>query len=118
MGFILRSAFWLTLASIVVPVEARFGYEGKSNDGRDVSVSEQVHDAAYAAWGFAVDVAHTCDTNPAVCAAGQNLISTVADTGASLLKDAQSRLSAPQTAHVADAAPHTGSHKKIQARVE
>src|SRR5437588_812014 len=103
MGFILRSVFWLALASIVVPAEARLGYTDKGARGREVPVSEQVHDAAYAVWGFATQLAQTCDTNPALCAAGQNLMSTVTDTGASLLKEAQSHLSAPENPRLAAA---------------
>jgi hypothetical protein len=118
MGFILRSVFWLTLASIIVPVEARLGSDGNAARGREVPVAEQVHDAAYAAWGFAVQVGKTCDTNPSLCAAGQNLISTVSDTGASLLHEAQMRLAPPKNARLADASTRAQQHKKFQDRIE
>ena len=118
MGFILRSVFWLTLASIVVPAQARLGYDATSTGGREVPFSEQVHDAAYAAWGFATQLAQTCDTNPSLCAAGQNLMSTVTDTGASLLREAQSRLSPAEKPRILEAATHAQPHKKFQARIE
>jgi len=118
MGFILRSVFWLTLASIVVPVQARFGYDGQDAPKRDASVSEQMHDAAYAAWGFAVQLGQTCDTNPSLCAAGQNLITTVTETGSSLLQEAQTRFTPPKNTHLADASTHAQQHKKFQDRIE
>ncbi len=118
MGFILRSVFWLTLASIIVPAEARLGYTGKGAGGHEVPFSEQVHDTAFAVWGFATRLAQTCDTNPALCAAGQNLMSTVTDTGASLLKEAQSHLPTPENPRLADAISHAQQHKKFQARIE
>ena len=49
MGFILRSVFWLTLASLVVPAQMRLGYEDHTSAGREVPLTEQMHDAAYAA---------------------------------------------------------------------
>src|SRR6185436_18599882 len=102
--------FWLTLASLVVPAQMRLGYDGDAASGREVPLAEQVHDAAYAAWGFAVQVGQACDTNPSLCAAGQNLITTVSDTGASLVKEAQARFAEPKpepkTAHLADASTH------------
>lgn len=118
MGFILRSVFWLTLASIIVPAEARFGYDAKSADAREGSFSVQMHDTAYAVWGMAAQLPKICDTNPGLCAAGENLVSTVSATGASLLKDAQSRLSAHDNPHVAEASPQVQQHKKFQARIE
>ena len=119
MGFILRSVFWLGLASIIVPVEARLGYDGDAAQGHDVPLAERMHDAAYAAWGFAVQVGKTCDTNPSFCAAGQNLISTVSDTGASLLQEVQARLlPPPKNTHLADASTHAQQHKKFQDRIE
>lgn len=118
MGFILRSVFWLTLASIIVPAELRVGYDGRGAGGREIPFSEQVHDTAYAVWGFATQLAQTCDTNPALCAAGQNLMSTVTDTGASLLKEAQTRLSAPENPRLVEAISHPQQHKKFQARIE
>jgi hypothetical protein len=118
MGFILRSVFWLTLATIVVPAQLRLGNDGSAADGREVSLSEQMHETAYAVWGFATQVAKTCDTNPSFCEAGKNLMSTVTDTGASLLREAQTRLSPPSSAHLADASSHAQQHKKFQDRIE
>ena len=117
MGFILRSVFWLTLASIVIPVEARFGYDG-NDTGRDVPLSEQMHDAAYAAWGFAVQLGNACETNPSLCTAGQNLIDTVSETSSSLLQEAEARFMPPKKAHLADASTHAQQHKKFQDRIE
>ena len=118
MGFILRSVFWLGLASIIVPAQMRFGSDGKGTDGHEISLSQQLHDTAYAAWGFATQVAGTCDSNPAFCDAGKNLVTTVADTGGSLLREAQARFAAPANTHFADAAPRAQQHKKFQDRIE
>jgi hypothetical protein len=118
MGFILRSVFWLSLASIVVPAQARLGYDGRTASGKDVPVAEQLHDAAYAAWGFAVQVGQTCESNPSLCEAGQNLISTVSATGTSLIQEAQARLAAPKNTHLAEASVHPQQHKKFQDRIE
>jgi len=118
MGFILRSVFWLTLASIVVPAEARLGYRDRASGGREVSFNEQIHDTAYAVWGFTAQLAQTCDTNPSLCTAGQSLMSTVTDTGASLLREAQSRLSTPENPRFVAASSHPQQHKKFQARIE
>ena len=118
MGFVLRSVFWLTLASIVVPVHARFGYDGRGADGQQSTIGEQMHDTAYAVWGFASELSKTCDANPAFCDAGQNLIDTVSNTGASLLQDAQARLSVPANRQLAEASPLAQHHKKFQDRIE
>jgi hypothetical protein len=121
MGFILRSVFWLGLASIIVPAEARLGASADKASGKDIPVAEQLHDAAYAAWGFAVEVGKTCQSNPSLCEAGQNLVTTVGDTGASLLQEAQTRFIAPKNAqntHLADASAHAQQHKKFQDRIE
>ena len=118
MGFILRSVFWLTLASIIVPAQARLGYDANGSSGKEIPIAEQLHDAAYAAWGFAVEVGKTCESNPSVCDAGKNLITTVSDTGTSLLQEAQARFTGPKNTHVADASTHTQQHKKFQDRIE
>jgi hypothetical protein len=118
MRFILRSVFWLTLASIIVPAQARLGNDSAGASGKEIPVAEQLHDAAYAAWGFAVQVGKTCESNPSLCEAGQNLISTVTDTGTSLLEEAQARFVAPKNTHLADASTHAQQHKKFQDRIE
>ena len=118
MGFILRSVFWLALASIIVPAEMRFGGRGDATGGREVSIGEQVHDTAYAAWGFVGEVARTCETNPAFCKAGQDLVTTVTDTGASLVREAQSRFAASANPRLAEASPRAQQHKKFQDRIE
>ena len=118
MGFVLRSVFWLALASIVVPAHVRFGSDSRGTDGREVTLNEQIHDTGYALWGFATEVVKTCDSNPSFCDAGKNLINTVSDTGASLLQEAQTRLAAPANPRVADASPRAQQHKKFQARIQ
>ena len=118
MGFILRSVFWLTLASLVVPTQMRLGYDGDASSGHQIPIAEQVHDAAYAAWGFAVQVGQACDTNPSLCTAGQELVSTMSDTGASLVQEVQARFTEPKKAHLADASTHAQQHKKFQERIE
>jgi hypothetical protein len=118
MGFVLRSVFWLTLASIVVPVHARFGYDGRGADGQQSTIGEQMHDTAYAVWSLASEISKTCEANPAFCDAGKNLIGTVSDTGTSLLQEARAQLSAPRNPRFAEASPQTQQHKKFQDRIE
>lgn len=127
MGFIFRSAFWLVLASILVPAEARLGHDGQAADGAPkVALGDQIHDAAYAAWAFLGQVAQTCETNPDVCKAGQNLAETVADTGSALVIDIHDRLTAVAQDHMSampESVQQTAQatvqrHAKFQARVE
>jgi hypothetical protein len=119
MGFILRSVFWLGLASIIVPAQMRLGGDSHATDGREATLNEQIHDTAYAMWGFASEVVKTCDSNPAFCDAGKNLITTVTDTGASLLHEAQTHFAGPANMHVADASPQRAQqHRKFQDRIE
>lgn len=119
MGFIFRAAFWLGLASILVPADARLGYEGQTADGRPpAAIGDQIHDAVYAAWGFASELAQTCETNPSLCEAGQNLASTVAETGSALVIDIHERLTTAAQEHISAVPQAAERHAKFQARAE
>jgi hypothetical protein len=116
MSFIFRTIFWLTLASVVIPPEARLG--GDDGDAMPADLGAAMHDIAYEVWGFGVGLAQTCETNPELCQAGQELISATAETGSSLVVGLNNRWqdAASEAAVEPGQAPVTRG--KFQARVE
>lgn len=118
MGFIFRSIFWLALALVALPPEARLGGGEGEVDMREVDLGLELHNAVYAAWGFAVEAVSACDTNPELCKAAGSLWDTTVATATRLAGDAQERWdpAAGDETRLAEAAA-TGA-KKIQARVE
>jgi hypothetical protein len=114
MGFVFRTIFWLALALVVVPPQARLGGD-EEVDWRDVDLDLALHDVAYALWGLTVQVGSACETNPELCKAAGDLADTAVKTAGAIASDTTARL-ADEPAEPAKirAAPH----KKIQARVE
>ena len=117
MGFILRAVFWLALAMVLIPPQNRLGGDDTA-DFRDVDVGLELHNAAYAAWTFGVKAMQTCDTNPELCKAGQDLLDTTLKTGANLATEVQNQWqkAADKPRQLAHNEPRPP--KKIQARVE
>lgn len=114
MGFIFRTIFWLALALVVVPPQARLGGD-EEVEWRDVDLGLELHNAAYALWGLTVDAASACETNPQLCTAAGELVDTTVKTATTLATDAAGRWAKePSEPAEIRAAPH----KKIQARVE
>ena len=118
MGFIFRTVFWLSVAMIIVPPQARLGGGDGDVDWRDIDLGYEVHAAAYAAWGLAVDAVSACDANPELCKSAANLwdttVKTATGVGAELTerwKDADEN--AEKLAENTKASP-----AMIQARVE
>jgi hypothetical protein len=87
-------------------------------DVRDVDLGLELHNAAYAAWGFATELASACETNPELCRAGANLVNAAATSAQGLAVEVRDRWqnAAEKPVEVAEAGP--AGPKKIQARVE
>lgn len=114
MGFIFRTIFWLALALVVVPPQARLGGD-EEVEWRDVDLGLELHNAAYALWGLTIDAASACETNPQLCTAAGELMDTAVKTATTVVNDtAVHWAKEPSEPEEIRAAPH----KKIQARVE
>ncbi|MCV0396156.1 MAG: DUF5330 domain-containing protein [Rhizobiaceae bacterium] len=70
MGFIIRSAFWLSLVLLIIPIGGADGDDG----ARQVSVLE----AFWAARTAAGDIAGMCERQPQVCDTGRAAMGTIA----------------------------------------
>jgi len=79
MSFIFRSIFWLALAIVVLPPEARIGGQDIA-DFRDVDIDYELHNAAYTAWSMASNAMEACEGNPKFCQAAAELWVTTWDT--------------------------------------
>jgi hypothetical protein len=117
MGFIFRTIFWLGLALVIVPPHARLGADGDVA-WQDIDVGQELHNAAYAAWGLSVDALSACDTNPELCKTAANLWDTTVSTAANLTADVNARWKDADAKAVKLAENEHRSPKKIQARVE
>ncbi len=118
MGFVLRAVFWLGLAMVILPPEARLGGDGGAVDVREIDVGLELHNAAYAVWGLGTQVAGACETNPELCKAGVNLWKATVTTTGELADEVADgwKTAAPKAVEVAEINPK--HPKKIQARVE
>jgi hypothetical protein len=117
MGFIFRTVFWLSLAIVIVPPQARLGGDDTA-DFENLDVAAELQNAGATLWGAAASTLNACETNPQLCKAGAELWKTTLQTSASLAQDAQTHLeNMPEPpVQVAEAAPRAKG--KIQARVE
>jgi hypothetical protein len=114
MGFVFRTIFWLSLALVVVPPQARLGGD-EEVEWRDIDLGLELHDAAYALWGLTVQAGSACETNPELCKTAGELADTAVKTATGIAADTTARLAdEPSEPAKIRAAPH----KKIQARVE
>jgi hypothetical protein len=117
MGFIFRTVFWLGLAMVVLPPQARLGGDDTASL-RDINVSAELKNLTTAAWALGDQALRTCETNPGLCKAGQDLVDSAATAAGTVATDLQNRwqAAAGKPRQVAEAQPHRP--KKIQARVE
>ncbi|MDN2566356.1 DUF5330 domain-containing protein [Aquibium sp. A9E412] len=69
MGFLIRSAFWLSLVLLIIPIDAGSG-ETKVEPVGPI-------DAFFAARGAIQDVAGLCERQPQVCETGRAALSTI-----------------------------------------
>jgi len=72
MGFIFRTIFWLSLAVVVVPPQARLGGQDTA-DFRNVDLEQEFHNAAFAAWAWSSRASVSCAANPQLCHAAAGL---------------------------------------------
>lgn len=79
MSFIFRTIFWLALAIVVLPPEARIGGQDIA-DFRDVDIDHELHNAAYTAWSMASNAMEACQANPKFCQSAAELWVTTWDT--------------------------------------
>jgi hypothetical protein len=110
MGFIFRTVFWLGLAMVILPPQARLGGDDTA-DFEQVDLGRELQNAGSTLWSLGVSALNTCDTNPGLCKAGVELWNTTVRTSTSLAGDAQN-----QWEKEAKAEPRAKA--KIQARVE
>lgn len=68
MGFLIRSAFWLSLVLLVIPIG--------SNDAEGDSAIGPI-EAFFAAQAVVGDVAGLCDRNPQACEVGKSALHTI-----------------------------------------
>ena len=117
MGFIFRTAFWLALAVVIVPPEARLGGDDTS-ELEQLDVKAVIDEAGHAAWAISQSALNTCDHNPKLCEAGQQLVDTTFATANAVINDVKNTMRGGKE-HPrlrTKSAPHRT--KKIQARVE
>lgn len=69
MGFLIRSAFWLSLVLLVIPI----GQGSESDSAQQVGPI----DALFAAQAVVGDVAGLCGRNPEACEVGKAALSTI-----------------------------------------
>ena len=81
MAFLFRTIFWLSLAMVVVPPEARLGGRDTA-EFRNVDMEPEFRNAAFAAWSYASALPVNCDTNPRLCHAAAGLWDTAWKTAA------------------------------------
>ncbi|MCE9521959.1 MAG: hypothetical protein K8S25_05940 [Alphaproteobacteria bacterium] len=117
MGFIFRAVFWLGLAVVILPPQARLGGDDTA-DFDHVDVGLEFQNAVNAAWSLGSNALRTCETNPELCKAGVELWNTTVKTGVGLAGEVQKQLQAPQAPPLKTAAIEHADMSKIQARVE
>lgn len=117
MGFLFRAAFWLAIAAVILPPEARLGGD-EQVELRNIDLESELHDAAYAAWTFSTHVFSACESNPELCGAAGKLWDTTAATVVSLAADMREPSESPAEIDPLGAENKPKPGQKIQARVE
>ncbi len=69
MGFLIRTAFWLSLVLLVIPLDVT------GRDGGESAIGPV--DALIAARGAIGDIAGMCERQPEVCAVGRSALHTI-----------------------------------------
>jgi hypothetical protein len=122
VSFIFRTIFWLSLAMVALPPEARLGGGEETAEIRTADVARELANAAEIVWSSASsgmsEIWSTCETNPQLCKAGMDLVNTslaaAADTANGLAVHLVSEADKP----LAPAESEKPRSQKIQARVE
>ena len=118
MSFIFRTIFWLSLALVALPPEARLGGGDETAEIRTADLADAVTNAANAVWSSATEIISTCETNPQLCKAGVDLVNTSLAAAADAANTAAAQLVSEPEKPLALAESLKPQSKKIQARVE
>ena len=117
MGFIFRTVFWLGLAIVVIPPQARLG-GGDTADFEHVDLGLELQHAGSTLWSLGASALNACETNPELCKAGVDLWNTTLRTGASFAGDVRNQWEKAPAAPAKLAGTEPRPKTKIQARVE
>ena len=117
MGFFFRTVFWLALAMVVLPPQARLG-GGETTDISTIDVGAALADAKDSAMAIGHAALNTCESNPGLCLAGQALWTDTVATVTHTVSDAEKQWQKPGEKPRRVAALTPSRTKKIQARVE
>lgn len=117
MGFVFRAVFWLALAVVILPPEARLGGDD-TTELEHMDLGTAIAQAQDSAWAMGQAALNTCTHNPKLCDAGQQLVDTTFATATGVINDVENsvRSGDEHERTVTKVAPHRT--KKIQARVE
>ena len=118
MSFLFRTIFWLSLAAVALPPEARLGGGDEAAEIRTADLANAAANAANALWSSAAEIASTCETNPQLCQAGVDLVNTSFAAAADAANYAAVQLASAPDKPLALAESLKPQSKKIQARVE
>jgi hypothetical protein len=118
VSFIFRTIFWLSLALVALPPEARLGGGDETAEIRTADLANAALKAADTVWSSVTDIASTCKTNPQLCKAGADLVNTSLAAAADAANHAAAQLVSEPEKPLALAESLKPQTKKIQARVE
>lgn len=118
MSFIFRTIFWLSLALVALPPEARLGGGDETAEIRTADLANAAMNAANNVWSSASEIASTCETNPQLCKAGIDLVNTSFAAAADAANAAAAHMVSAPEKPLALAESLKPQSKKIQARVE
>jgi hypothetical protein len=117
MGFIFRTIFWLGLALVALPPEARLG-GGDTAEVRNLDVAAELKNAADTVMSSAAQIMSTCETNPQLCKAGSDLVNTSLAAATHVAENMAAQLVSAPHKPLAPAESAKPRSQKIQARVE
>jgi len=101
MGFLLRCAFWLSLALLIIPIDT-----GTQNGERETIGPLE---AVFAAREAVQDIAGLCERKPDVCEAGQVALHTIGARARESMRIAAELLDGSDATGAADAEKHTAA---------
>jgi hypothetical protein len=122
VGFIFRTIFWLSLALVALPPEARLGGGDETAEFRTADLARELAKAADVVWSSASasarEIMATCETNPQLCKAGVDLVNTSLAAAADAANGVAVQLASEPEKPLALAESRKPRSEKIQARVE
>lgn len=118
MGFIFRTVFWLGLALVALPPEARLGGGDDTTTFRDLDIAKELNTAADTVRAEVAQLMSTCETNPQLCMAGVDLVNTSLAAATDMAEGMAVQLVSAPAKPLAAAESVKPRSQKIQARVE